>query len=551
LIKQIINNLQSTLSLGGTQMRKYYFLAFAFMFIASMAFAQSTGSVSGFVRDSLNNPISEAMVNLMPLMGGHHGGHHELYRAISDSTGAFAIANVDSGAYLAIAGKRDFGQATDSIVVVAGQNTEVNFVLIAEPPVVVEYGSVSGTVRDSLGIAVDSAMVHLTPRRGDNHPGGPGHMGHGYHMFTGVDGTFAFDSVEVGNYMAMAGKVLLGHAVDSLAVVANQNTVINFTLMPGGSNHHGGGHHGGGQHGDTMVVVDLTGWAIVVADSEHTHYYLDIDNNDTADFRLSFGPPDYNPNNGAQRPADGDSISISGGLIGYGEIQTVVVYTINGLTWREPGHGHGGHGGHGGGCPHPDSVIAIETAGIALVVADSNRTHYYLDTNYDTVADYILNFGPPDYNPGNGATRPENGDSVAIVGGLLDGPNALDVIIVYEINGQQWWRDPGDTTNLWPKITSSVDETELLPSTYLMANSYPNPFNPSAMIAFDLPSAGNVRVVVYDILGKEVANLADNYFSAGHHELQFTPAQKISSAIYFYRVIAGNEATVGKMIFLK
>jgi hypothetical protein len=101
------------------------------------------------------------------------------------------------------------------------------------------------------------------------------------------------------------------------------------------------------------------------------------------------------------------------------------------------------------------------------------------------------------------------------------------------------------------KIVTSVDDNEALPSTYLIANSYPNPFNPSAIIAFDIPNAGNVRVVVYDILGKQVANLADRYFSAGHHELQFTPAQQIGSAVYFYRIIAGEEATVGKMIFLK
>lgn len=537
-------------------MRKIYFLALVVVFMASMAFAQTTGTVSGFVRDTLANPIIGASVNLMSCDANPHGGHLYSYHATTDSTGAYLIDSVEAGIYHASAHKRDFEHASfDSIIVAAGQNTELNFVLIPEPPVVIEYGTVSGVVRDSLGVAVDSANVHLVTRGGDPHHGGPGHRGHNYHMYTGADGTFAFDSVEVGSYTAMASKVLVGHDAETLLVVANQNTAVTLVLtQPGnGGGHHGGGHHpGGGHQGDTMVVVDLTGWAIVIADTDRTHYYLDVDGNDTADFRLSFGPPDYDPGNGATRPADGDSIWITGGLIGYGNPPTVIVYEINGLTWRQPGHGHGGHGGNGGGCPHPDSVTAIEASGIALVLETNNRTHYYLDTDYDTVADYILNFGPHEYDPGNGAVRPENGDSIAIVGGLLDGPNDLDVIIVYEINGLQWWRDPGDTTNLWPKIATSVDdETGALPSAYLMANSYPNPFNPSAMIAFDLPKAGNVRVVVYDILGKQVANLADNYFSAGHHELQFTPAQKVSSAIYFYRIIAGEEATVGKMIFLK
>ncbi len=530
-------------------MRKNYFLVLIVMLMASAVFAQTTGSVSGMVRDTLDNPIIGASVNLMP----YGGGHHDYYHATTDSTGAYLIEDVEAGMYRAKANKHDYLRASiDSVIVIADQNTELNFVLVPEPPVIIEYGTVSGVVRDTLGVAVDSAKVHLVTRGGDPHHGGPGHRGHNYHVYTGADGTFAFDSVEVGAYTAMASKVMVGHDAETLTVVVGQNTEIELVLGPrGNGHHHGGGHHGGGHQGDTMVVVELTGWAIVIADSERTHYYLDIDGNDTADFRLSFGPADYNPGSGAQRPADGDSIWITGGLMGYGTPQTVVVYTINGLFWRQPGRGHGGHGGHGGGCPHPDSVTAIEAAGLAIVTETNNRTHYYLDTDYDAVADYILNFGPPDYDPGNGAARPANGDSISIVGGLLDGPNVLDVIIVYEINGLQWWRDPGDTILLWPRIVTSVDNNEALPSTYLIANSYPNPFNPSAIIAFDLPNAGNVRVMVYDILGKQVANLADNYFSAGHHELQFTPAQQVSSAIYFYRIIAGEEATVGKMIFLK
>lgn len=425
-------------------MRKFYFLVLALMFMASMAFAQATGSVSGFVRDSLDNPVSAAMVSLMTTGGG--GMHHN-------------------------------------------------------------------------------------------------QMGNNYRTQSGADGSFTIQNVASGEYVAMASKMMIGHDSDSITVVSNQNTVVNFVLTSMG------GHHGGGMHGDSLEIVNITGWAIVIADSMHNQYFLDNDGDDQADFRLLFGPDWYNPGNGAQRPADGDSIWVTGGLMGYSQPQAVVVYEINGLFWRQPGMGHGGFGG-GGGYPHPDSVVAIETSGITIIQENHGMTRYLLDSDYNSTANYILNFGPPSYNPSNGATRPEAGDSVAIVGGLMDRPGDLDMIIVYEINGQEWWRDPGDTTDLWPRITS-VDEANLLPSEYLVANSYPNPFNPSAMIAFDLPSAGNVNVSVYDILGKEVVNLADNYFSAGHHELQFTPTQKISSAIYFYKVSIREESTIGKMIFLK
>jgi hypothetical protein len=68
-------------------MRKIYFLALVMVFMATLAFAQATGTVSGMVRDTLDNPIIGASVNLMPF----GGGHHDYYHASTDSTGAFLM----------------------------------------------------------------------------------------------------------------------------------------------------------------------------------------------------------------------------------------------------------------------------------------------------------------------------------------------------------------------------------------------------------------------------------------------------------------------------
>jgi hypothetical protein len=178
---------------------------------------------------------------------------------------------------------------------------------------------------------------------------------------------------------------------------------------------------------------------------------------------------------------------------------------------------------------------------------------YFLDTNFDDSAEYILNFGPPNYNPGNGATRPNDGDTIAIVGGLMGGwMGHLDMIIVYEINGQSWWRDPGDTLRLWAEPTSVDDPgTQNLPSDFLIAKSYPNPFNPTAVISFELAVSQRVRVTVYDLLGREVATLADGVFPAGQSQVQFNPGTAASSAVYFYKVNAGDKSVTGKMILLK
>jgi hypothetical protein len=405
-------------------------------------------------------------------------------------------------------------------------------------------GSVSGTVLDSLNAPVADAMVRLTA---DGHNGG-GHGGHGsnYMAQTGEDGTFQIQNVGAGDYVALAAKMGVGHDAEDIVVTAGQNTVVNFVLAMSG-------HDGGGHHGDSLEVVQLAGWAIVIADSSRNHYFLDTNADDTADYRLSFGPPWYEPNSGAHRPNDGDSIWITGGLMGYAQPQMVVVYEINGLFWRQPGRGHGGHGGHGGGYPHPDSLELIETSGLAIVGANPMMNRYFLDTNFDDTADYCLNFGAPWYDPGNGATRPEDGDSIEIVGGLMEGRmDRLDMIIVYEINGQFWWRMPGDTTALWAEPLAADEPGEKLPASYLVASSFPNPFNPAATISFELANAQHVKVTVFDLLGREVAVLADQAFPAGTSQVRFDAGEGANgSAVYFYRVAAGSEVATGKMVLLK
>lgn len=517
------------------------------MFAASMAFAQQSGSVSGTVVDTLNNPIAAASINLMS-GGGHHGDPHHEYHTSSGPDGTFSITNVEAGHYMAVASKMMFGHDIDSVDVVADQNSVINFVLASgQNPPDEGTGSVSGTVRDTLDNFVAGAMVELmAPGRGRHHPDGPGHH---YQAMTDSLGAFSIANVAVGEYMASASKRMVGHDHDSITVVTDQNTVVDF-ILNGDDGHRGGGEH----RGDSLQVVQLSGWAIVVHDSLRTHYFLDANGDDTADFRLVFGPPWYEPNSGAHRPVDGDSIWVTGGLMGYGQPQAVVVYEINGLFWRQPGHGHGGHGGHGGGYPHPDSLVAIEAAGLAIVDTTHMRNQYFLDTNADDTADYILNFGPPEYDPGNGATRPNDGDSISIVGGLLTGrENCLDMIIVYEINGQDWWRTPGDTIALWYDVTSITNpETSQLPEQYVTAHSYPNPFNAQALISFDLKEASSVKITVYDILGQQVAILANQDYPAGQNEVLFD-MNKVSgsSAVYFYRVEAGRHSTTGKMTLLK
>lgn len=216
----------------------------------------------------------------------------------------------------------------------------------------------------------------------------------------------------------------------------------------GGGGQHGGGHHGGGHcHPDSLEPITVSGIAIVDTSFLHPKYFLDENNDGQADYFLNFGPWWYEPDSsGATRPLHGDFITISGGLQDStgGNLPMIVVYEINGLFWRDPNapfwthhHHHHHHHGHAHGWMH-DSLEVVSVSGIAIVDTTFVFEHYFLDENGDEVPDYFLNFGPPWYQPPSGATRPADGDSIDIVGGLFQPDSLLPMIVVYEINGLVW-----------------------------------------------------------------------------------------------------------------
>ena len=90
------------------------------------------------------------------------------------------------------------------------------------------------------------------------------------------------------------------------------------------------------------------------------------------------------------------------------------------------------------------------------------------------------------------------------------------------------------------------------PERFELAQNYPNPFNPTTVISYELPAAGNVRLVVFDLLGREVAVLVNERKEPGAYQVRFDAhLSGLSSGIYFYRLTAGEFYEVKKMIVLR
>jgi hypothetical protein len=89
-----------------------------------------------------------------------------------------------------------------------------------------------------------------------------------------------------------------------------------------------------------------------------------------------------------------------------------------------------------------------------------------------------------------------------------------------------------------------------LPTTPALAEAYPNPFNPTTAISFQLAQAGRVNLGVYDISGRLVATLVNGWREAGSHLATFD-AQGLSGGVYLFNLQAGEFSTTGKLVLLK
>ena len=92
--------------------------------------------------------------------------------------------------------------------------------------------------------------------------------------------------------------------------------------------------------------------------------------------------------------------------------------------------------------------------------------------------------------------------------------------------------------------------TNGIPRVYSLAQNYPNPFNPSTKISFALPKAGNVELKIYDILGREVTTLVNEFRIAGNYTVDFNAAN-LASGVYFYRIKSGDFIDTKKMVLMK
>jgi len=107
------------------------------------------------------------------------------------------------------------------------------------------------------------------------------------------------------------------------------------------------------------------------------------------------------------------------------------------------------------------------------------------------------------------------------------------------------WTNSGESFAEWMTETPVVT-----PADFAVQAVYPNPFNPTTTLSYTLAANQKVSLAVYDISGRQVAQLVDGYRSAGLHQVTFD-ASGLASGVYIYQLIAGEQLATGKLMLLK
>jgi hypothetical protein len=195
------------------------------------------------------------------------------------------------------------------------------------------------------------------------------------------------------------------------------------------------------------------------------------------------------------------------------------------------------------------SDIILRNYGVLKTIRDVTYYVYSLDPNIGELGIDSSPFGCCDEIPPGEAAR--CGQYFYI---RVDYP-AEEVKFELEIGseGIYYWKD-----TLVVAIPTDIEINSDLPTKFALQQNYPNPFNPTTSIKYSLPAVGTghapsvqtVKLVVYDVLGKEVATLVNKHQRPGSYTVNFD-ASGLSSGIYFYKLSAGKFIKTRKMVLLR
>ncbi len=365
----------------------------------------------------------------------------------------------------------------------------------------------------------------------------------------------------------------------------------------------------GGQLSTTTLsgkaIVDTSRARLTTGMMSGRAFFLDVKGDGSRTYEMCFGPYWYAPASGAKRPANGESITVKAGLMSQMIPPMLVVYEINGKKWRDSvgaatwsgrwmprgindttraycttdslsfagfTRGFMGSGMMGSGMMWPDSLYCgfdeMHPDSLPAMQGGRSIMGFHLDA-FNPQGQMMMGggyqgHGMMAFQSQMGMRFHMNPDSLRKRGLTMS-----QVGLFYFDTDNQWKVVPNQTSDLQaytisfssataysyyaiaPTGLTAVQTGEgMTPSFFTLDQNFPNPFNPSTRISFSIPQEFRVSLVVFDLLGRQVARLIDADMPAGTHSATFN-AGNLSSGVYLYRLQAGSFVREKGMQLLK
>lgn len=388
--------------------------------------------------------------------------------------------------------------------------------------------------------------------------------------------------------------------------------VSSFILAQGydHNNHNGRNHYE--DWPDSLNIISVNGTVSIDDLMMHPMYYLETDSNDSTDYILGFGPWWFEPASGAVRPFKGDAVAITGGLYNTITPAMLVVFEINGLTWRDSTDAPPWSGGwvHSNAsdttwvfCP-TDSLdhIGFPPQGMNGMMGNMGMTWpdsiycQFEEMNVDSLPGltdagmfegYVCNFNNDMgehmmMGQGNGQGMMGFNRSVNFqfhydennfnTLGLDEGS-----IQLFYMDEQGNWQEETNATLDVTTNTINLENSQVAEYYALKANAnkvgiededltavpqainiesiYPNPFNPQVTIQYISSQFGKVQIQVYDLQGRLVKNLFNELQEKGTHTVSWDATSNqgyaVTSGTYLLKISEGTSVALRQLTLLR
>lgn len=198
-----------------------------------------------------------------------------------------------------------------------------------------------------------------------------------------------------------------------------------------------------------------------------------------------------------------------------------------------------------------DNLIPTAPLNLAGNVVNNN-----VELSWDESPDPDFNYfsirrgTQPGFDPTNPATEIGTTTTNFFVDQNVGFGNFFYRVVAYDFNGNQ-----GEFSEELPIVVLKIGDDNAIPKEFALHQNYPNPFNPETWIAFDLPEAVNVNIVIYNTLGQKVKTLVNEPTAAGSYKILWDGTNdqgvRVASGVYIYTIKAGSFVEAKKMTLMR